>query len=282
METKVDIHKLPPDFEHGIDRVGVSGVDFLLTIKTADGKDVQVDATFDMFGSLLKDIKGIDMSRFSEVLMQWTDKPLSHLNFKEILVQLKKVVFSNDVYISSAFKYYMKKVAPVSKKEMMLAYHCRYIGVLTRLGYELVQEVKVPIMSVCPCSKELCTEDKEKGIGKGAHNQRGIVTIQMKSSDPNTHLEEIIKLAESSGSYEIFSLLKRPDEKFVTSESYDHPKFVEDIAREVAVKVKGLPHVKWFRIKVENMESIHNHSAVAYISREKRGSKYYPSNRGFY
>ena len=138
-------------------------------------------------------------------------------------------------------------------------------------------------MSLCPCSKERCIVDKEKGIGKGAHNQRGLITLQVKCQPGHFHIEDLVRLAESSGSAEIYTLLKRPDEEYVTIKSYENPKFVEDIVREVSSKViRNLNGVNWFRVRVSNQESIHNHDAVAYISRKKSGQRWIISNHGFY
>ena len=280
---KIDIHKIPPLHEISVDRVGVSDVDFLLTVETVSKENVIVDARLDMFGSLLKDIKGIDMSRFSEVLMQWTDKPLSSLTLKDLLLHLKKSVKAADVYVSASFRYFMKKQAPVTKLDQLVAYPCKFVGVLNKVGYTFIHEVQVPVMSLCPCSKERCLVDRERDIGKGAHNQRGIITLQVKCQPGSFYIEDLVKLAESCGSAEIYSLLKRPDEEYVTRVSYENPKFVEDIVRETAAKVKELPGVSWFRAKVENFESIHHHSAVAYISKQKYGKGgWKASTKGFY
>ena len=120
VEEKVDIHKKLPEVVMGVDRVGVSGLDFPLTVQTADGQLVNVDAVFDMFGSLLKDIKGIDMSRFPETLMLWIEKPLSSINFKDLLLELRKRIKADDVYTSASFKYFIRKCAPVSKLEQIV------------------------------------------------------------------------------------------------------------------------------------------------------------------
>lgn len=276
-----DIHRTSPTNEISINRVGISGLDFPLMLKRKDKGVERVSAVFDMYGSLLKERKGIDMSRFPETLMEWVNKPLSGDNFEELLRHLQVSVKADDVFITARFKYFLKKVSPVSKKEMLSSYNCRFSGLVVGSRYSFYQEVVVPATSLCPCSKELCLIDREKDIGKGAHNQRSLITIQVKNTSDDVWLEDLIELAESSGSCRIYPLLKRPDEQFVTKQAYETPKFVEDIVRDAAYKTMQLNNCNWFRVKVENFESIHNHSAVAYIERSKKGGYWYRTGRGF-
>lgn len=275
-----------PDVQQGssnhslfIDRVGVSGVDFPLTLRKKDGGEVVVDSVFNIFGSLVKDVKGTNMSRMPETLMEYTDKALSGPDFESLVKKIKQNLESSDAYVSAEFKYYLNKVSPVSKLKMSKAYKCKFVGIF-KSDYKFYQEVSIPITSLCPCSKELSLVDKKKGIGKGAHNQKGIITLQVKCLPNSIWLEDLIEIGESSGSCEIYPLLKREDEKYVTEKAYENPKFVEDIAREVAIKVMQLKGVTWFRAKVENFESIHDHSATCYIERTKMGLKWKPSYKG--
>lgn len=274
-----DVQKTVSNHSLFIDRVGVSGVDFPLTLRKKDGGEVVVDSVFNMFGSLVKDIKGTNMSRMPETLMSWSDKSLSGPGFEELVRELKNNLESADAYVSAEFKYYLNKLSPVTKLKMVMAYKCKFVGVF-KSNYKFYQEVSVPITSLCPCSKELSLIDKIKGIGKGAHNQKGIVTLQVKCLPDSIWLEDLIELCESSGSCQIYSLLKRPDEKWVTEEAYAHPAFVEDIARKVATKAMLLNGVSWFRVKVENFESIHNHSATCYLERTKMGKQWKTSYKG--
>lgn len=256
-----------------LNRVGVTGVKFPLVVKCKDGRDVTVHAVFDMYASLFHTLRGVNMSRFTEVLMNWKDRALSPDTFKDMLTELKYKIQAQDVYVSAEFNYFISKLAPVSKKESLLSYNCKFIGRIFKKKYSLIMQVEVPVTSVCPCSKEMSKY--------GAHNQRGIITLQIKGP----HLpwiEDIVKIIETTGSCEIYTLLKRPDEKFVTEKGYENPKFCEDIARDLALMIQQVPTVTWFRIRVLNFESIHDHQACAYIGRNKKGGKWYKNDRGFY
>jgi GTP cyclohydrolase I len=276
-----DVHTRIPSYQIEINRVGVSGLSFPLTIKKKDNGTCVVEADFAMFGSLLKEKKGIDMSRFPETLMEWTDKPLSAENFEDLARQLQVRVQADDIYISASFNYSMPKITPVTNIKMIMYYECKFAGWIYKTNYYFFQEVNVPITSVCPCSKDMCLVEGKTDIGKGAHNQRGIIKLELRENQHTLWLEDLIKVCETSGSCEIYSLLKRPDEKYVTEVAYSNPKFVEDIAREVAGKIIPNEEVCWFRVKVENFESIHNHSATCYIEKIRKGKRCYTSNRGF-
>jgi len=252
-----------------IDRVGVKGLDFPLIIRKKDSGDLQsVQALVNMYGSLFHDKKGTNMSRFVEALMSFRGTPVSGISLKSFLQMLQKKIEADDVYIDIAFNYFMEKVAPVSKKKSVMSFPCSFIGQMFNDRYVFILAIKVPVSSCCPCSKEISAY--------GAHNQRGYVSIQVEY-DPNEiiWIEDLIRLAESCGSGEIFPLLKREDEKYVTEHMFDNPRFVEDIAREAAIKLQELEFVRWFKIKVENMESIHSHNVEAVIvrGREEDGWK---------
>lgn len=271
-EQLPDVQNGMPDHLLAIDRVGVSGVSFPLTLRRKDGGEVVVDATLSMFGSLVKDIKGTNMSRMVETLMAWADKPLSGPNFEELLKEMRTNLESADAYLSADFKYYLPKLSPVTQLKMWASYKCRFVGVF-KTDYRFYQEVAVPVTSLCPCSKTMSLVDTKRGIGKGGHSQKGVITLQVKCLPNSIWLEDLIELCQTSGSAEIYSLLKRPDEKYVTEKAYENPKFVEDIVRTVAAKAMELKGVSWFRSKVENFESIHDHSATCYLERTKVGTK---------
>lgn len=307
-----DIHVDSPETLIGINRVGVSGLDFPINLRRRNGEIITASAVFDMFGSLLKERKGIDMSRFTETLMEWMGKPLSGENFEELLRQLQVKVRADDVFISSKFKYFVEKQSPVTNLKQWMAYRCRFIGIVLKSKFSFFEEVEVPITSVCPCSRNmsvaqnLSRENLEKAfgpdfklddlawsyfkntladagnlLGMGAHNQRGTVTIQVKCNPEAIWLEDLIEVANKSGSCEVYSLLKRPDEKYVTEAAYNNPRFVEDIAREAARRLMDNKlDIQWFRVRVENFESIHNHSATCYIERTKRGTSWYKTDKG--
>jgi len=277
IQSNKDLRGIP------LNRVGVGGIHFPLTIKQRGGGTQLVNATIEMFGSLLHRLKGTNMSRFSEVLMEWHHKPLSGTNFKELLKQLKKRLKSDDVYIGAAFPYFVTKAAPISGKVSVMSYDCKFIGKLTKAKYDYFLQVTVPVNLTCPCSRELTLVNNKEGIGKGAHNQRAEITAQVKVNVvPGPWFETIIKMLESCGSCDLFSLLKRPDEKYVTEKGYMNARFVEDAAREAAVKLQRLRNVTWIKVKVQSHESIHDHSAFAYVARTKKGNTWRKSDEKFY
>ena len=208
-------------------------------------------------------------SRLPRTLMKYRYTSFSRWVLWKFLYDLKKSSESQDAYAEIAFKYFINKTAPVSKEESVMAYNCTYIG---RIGqnnkYNFQLKVDVPITSCCPCSKEISKY--------GAHNQRGVITITAQTLRKRViRLEDLIAMIEKAGSCELYPVLKRTDEKYVTEKAYDNPKFVEDIARDVAVLLQKLGTLKHFKVKVCNYESIHSHNAVCYIEREKKGKTWH-------
>jgi len=266
-----------------INRVGVSDIEFPLKISTKDKKSQVSHASVNMYASLFHTYRGTHMSRFAEALEHcFSDKTLTGSNFPDLVKHIQTVLQADDVYVSASFKYFMVKHAPVSKKKSRLAYTCKFIGVLYKNKYNHVLEVDVPVQLLCPCSKELCYLS-EKQAGLGAHNQRALVTIQVRAiRPPGPWFEDLINIAEKASSIDLYTILKRPDEKYVTETAYHNPKFVEDAARDTAVKLQTLKNINWFRVKVVSYESIHNHNAVAYIGREKVGNKWRKSGVSFF
>jgi len=276
-----EVHHSVPEIQEIINRVGVGELDFPLVIKTKK-ESVSVDATLEMFGSLFSYRKGIDMSRFPEVLQEYLDVPFTEKDFFPLLEKLKQRVGVPDVYVAAHFKLYVPKVAPVTKKRSLLGYECSISACIKRRQEKFFyKKVSVPVASVCPCSKDMCLVDRERGLGKGAHNQRAIVTAQVRCQPEAIYFEDMIERLESCGSSPVYTLLKRPDEKHVTIHAYENPKFVEDIVREAYVTLRDLPTVEWLRIKVASVESIHNHLAIAYLEREKRGNRWLRADKGF-
>ena len=280
-----DVHKDKPKFQGiTLNRVGVDNVMFPLLVRKKDGGEQLVEANFSLFSSLKGNLKGTNMSRFSDELNEkWSNKAITGLNFKELLHSLRTRIQSKDVYVSAEFNYPMTKIAPVSKKSGIMYYSCKFIGIIFKYKYVFITEVTVPVSSYCPCSKEMSLVDKINGVGRGAHNQRGMVTIQVKTNppQPGIWLEDLISVGEKSGSCEVYPILKRPDEKFVTEKGYGNPKFVEDMAREVIYWVRHYDNVVWARTRVRNYESIHPHNAVAYVEQTKKGNKWFKSDKGF-
>jgi len=279
-----DVQATPDTRGIEINRVGIEGVSYPLSIQRKDNGIIQILAKFNMFGSLSKTLKGTNMSRFVELLVEQGEHvPLSGSTFPEFLKMLSKKLGAQDVHVSAEFDYWINKEAPVSKKKCPMDYSCKFIGQIYREKINFVVEVNVPITTVCPCSKEMSLFDKERGLGMGAHNQRGVITLQVitEPPSPGVWIEDLILLCESSGSAPLYSLLKRPDEKYVTEEAYNNPKFVEDVAREVAGRVHKIPGASWFKVRARNYESIHNHNATAYVCQVKKDI-WTPDNHAFY
>ena len=281
-----DIHAIEDTRGIAISRVGIDGVVFPLSIKRKDnGGEFQTLGNFDMYGSLDGKLKGTNMSRFAELLLDHGEgASLSGNDFPGLLSNLAERLETEDVYVKSTFDFWMTKVTPVSKRPSPMAYKCAFIGQHIAGKTKFVVEVNVPIATYCPCSKAMCLTDKEAGVGKGAHAQRGQATLQVLTSpvSPGAWLEDLIRICETSGSAELYTLLKRPDEKYVTIQGYENPKFVEDAARDIMGKVHDLPLAKWAKVRVRNYESIHNHNATAYVNQKKVDGKWVSWNRAFF
>jgi GTP cyclohydrolase I len=249
-----------------IARVGVTRIDFPLTLHTANKELQVVHSTINLYGSLPRTQKGTNMSRFLEVLMEYKGKPLNADNLRAFLQKLIKRIETKDAYAEISFSYFIDKEAPVSKGKIApLSYKCTLIGRLQGTIYTHTLKVAVPVTSVCPCSKEISKY--------GAHNQRGYVTVQVQFDwGKSMLLEDLIKIIEKQGSCQVYPILKRRDEKYVTEYGYKHPKFVEDIARDVALALQTKKEIRKFKVKVENFESIHTHNATAYVFRKRKGS----------
>ncbi len=280
-----DIHAVEDTRGIEINRVGIDGVAFPLTVTRKGGGEIQTLGDFDMYGSLDGKLKGTNMSRFAELLLDHgANKPMSGYDFPKLLTSLAKRLETPDVYVKTTFKFWMTKITPVSKRESPMAYDCAFIGQLTDKKLRFVVEVNVPVATYCPCSKAMCITDEEADTGKGAHAQRGLVTLQVRTDpvSPGAWLEDLIRICETSGSAELYTLLKRPDEKYVTIQGYDNPKFVEDVARDVIRKVHKLDEAVWAKVRVRNFESIHHHNATAYVSQKKIDGVWTSANRAFY
>lgn len=278
-----DVHAIKDRRGVGINRVGVSDIRFPMILETKSGKKQRVLATFRMYGSLMRHVKGTNMSRFIEVLLEdFKTKPISGANFKDLLKALQRRLNSDDVYISAEFDYVVPKRTPATKRLHLTSHKCRFIGQILHSEYRFTVEASVLGAAYCPCSKEICLVDHERDIGKGAHGQRSLAILQVRTrpAQPGIWLEDMIELCEKSFSAELYPLLKRPDEKFVTEQGYDNPKYVEDIARDIIVKVKKLSTVRFARVSVTNYESIHPHDVECIIEISKKGKKWSQTNRG--
>ena len=238
-----------------IDKVGVRGLRFPVQVRDKAHSYQNTVATIGMFVDLPHQFKGTHMSRFIEVLN--AHGSVIHVeNIPDVLYAMQERFQAATSHIELEFPYFMVKRAPVTGLEGVMDYVARFDAAACGREIDFVLTVKTNVTTLCPCSKAISA--------RGAHNQRGAVTVQVRFHKP-IWIEDLIGLIESSASSELYALLKREDEKAVTERAYDHPVFVEDLVRNVALKLKAHPDVKWFRVEAENQESIHNHNAYACI-----------------
>ncbi|MBI5238598.1 MAG: GTP cyclohydrolase I FolE2 [Deltaproteobacteria bacterium] len=247
-----DIRRIP------IDKVGVKDIRYPIVVLDKKNKYQHTIASIGMYVDLPHQFKGTHMSRFIEILNEHR-REITVKNFPEILRKMKQRFNASIAHLELEFPYFIEKTAPVSRSKGLMEYKCGYTGRLSADGLkDFVLEVAVPVTTLCPCSKEISE--------RGAHNQRGTVRVALRFKG-FVWIEDIVRSIESSASAPVYSLLKRDDEKHVTEAAYDRPMFVEDVVREVALKLERLKKISWARIEAENYESIHNHSAYASIER---------------
>jgi GTP cyclohydrolase I len=253
VQNQYDPRKIP------IDKVGIE--DLLYPIRVMDRANVlqHTTAKVKLAVELPHNFRGTHMSRFVEILNKHSNN-ITLQNIENILDELKKVLKAEKAYLELEFPYFIRKKAPVSRLESYMNYLCKFIA-SKGTEFDFVLEVNVPVHTLCPCSKEISE--------KGAHNQRAEVQIQVRTSKL-VWIEELVEIAEGSASSPLFALLKRVDEKHVTERAYDTPRFVEDVAREVAIKLNKDPRILWYKINVKSYESIHNHNAFACLEVDKR------------
>ncbi len=251
VQNQLDHRNIP------IDKVGIKNLRYPITVKDRrEGRQATV-ASINMYVDLPHEYKGTHMSRFVEMLHLLRTE-ISLKKFSVILEQMKKHLNAASAHIEVTFPYFIEKLAPVSGSPGLMDYTCRIVGSSNSDDeVDLMSEVNVPISSVCPCSKEISDE--------GAHNQRGEVKLQTRFKK-FIWLEDMIELVEQCASCDVYSVLKRVDEKEVTERGFGNPKFVEDIVRDVAARLQKDDNITWFSVSAENFESIHNHSAYAHIT----------------
>ena len=242
-----------------IDRVGIRALRYPMQIRDKAREVQHTIATASLTVDLPHHFKGTHMSRFVEVLSELG--PELHVdNIRTILKELTKRLDSDCAHVDFEFPFFLTKEAPVTKAPGMMDYTARFSATLEKDVIDFIVTVIVPVTTLCPCSKAISVH--------GAHNQRGQVTYSVRFAHP-IWIEDLIRLVEDSASCELFSLLKRPDEKSVTERAYENPVFVEDLVRNIAVRSDACPDILWYRIEAENFESIHNHNAYALIERRK-------------
>jgi GTP cyclohydrolase I len=255
-----DVQNSPDTRELPIDRVGIKGIRH--PVRVADcGNGVQhTVANFNMYVHLPHQFKGTHMSRFVEILNAH-EREISVESFRTILSEMVERLEAEAGHIEMNFPYFINKAAPISGVQSLMDYDVTFVGEIKNGRPEFTMKVVVPVTSLCPCSKKISDY--------GAHNQRSHVTI---TATTNTHvwIEDVVRVAEEAASCELYGLLKRPDEKYVTERAYDNPKFVEDMVRDIAARLNQDERIDRYVVESENFESIHNHSAYALIEKDKR------------
>jgi GTP cyclohydrolase I len=258
--ARASLHDKQSERDHRqlrIDKVGVRGLRFPIQVldKTHDRQNTI--ATVGLYVDLPKEFKGTHMSRFIEVLN--AHGSVVHVkNIPDILYAMQRKLHAQSAHLEMEFPFFQVKRAPVSHQPSVMDYTVRFDATATGKELDLVLTVQVNVTTLCPCSKAISRY--------GAHNQRGKVTVQIRSRQV-VWIEDVIALIERSASAELYSLLKREDEKSVTERAYENPVFVEDLVRNVALELNAHPEVTWYRVEAENFESIHNHNAYACIEK---------------
>jgi GTP cyclohydrolase I len=255
VQGRADLRRIP------INKVGIKDIRHPVRIQDRAGGEQHTVATFGMYVFLPHDFKGTHMSRFVEILNRH-EREISVDSFRLMLAEMTGYLDSDAGHIEMTFPFFVSKRAPVSGVASLMDYEVTLIGEHRRGRTETWLRVVVPVTTLCPCSRDISEY--------GAHNQRSHVTLAAKVQG-HVWLEELIDVAEGEASCELYGILKRPDEKFVTERAYDNPKFVEDLVRDIAVRLNADPRIEAYVIEAENFESIHNHSAYARVEREKAG-----------
>jgi len=253
-----------------INKVGIKNLQYPITVLDKKNGFQHTVASINMYVNLPHKCKGTHMSRFVEMLHLFRPE-ISLKRFSVILKQMKEQLNADSAHIEVTFPYFIEKVSPVTNSYGFMDYTFKLIGSANSHDKtDLVSEVIVPISSVCPCSKEISSY--------GAHNQRGNVKVGTRFKK-FIWMEDLVDLIEECASCEVYSVLKRADEKFVTEKAYNNPKFVEDIVRDIADKLNMDDNIIWFSVSAENFESIHNHSAYAQVTSEKKQTILYDSKQ---
>ncbi len=254
-----DVQNMADTRHLSINKVGIKSIRHPVQVKDKNVGVQHTVATFNMYVHLPHNFKGTHMSRFVEILNHH-GREISVESFESILREMIEKLEAKSGHIEMSFPYFINKTAPVSGVQSLLDYDVTFIGEINNGQYRFIMKVVVPVTSLCPCSKKISE--------RGAHNQRSHVTITVRTSS-SVWIEEVVRYAEEQASCELYGLLKRPDEKFVTERAYDNPKFVEDMVRDVAAALNRDERIEAYVVESENFESIHNHSAYALIECDK-------------
>ena len=255
-----DIQNEHDDRQIPIQKAGIKNLLYPISVLDRENKVQHTVANVSMFVDLPHDFKGTHMSRFVEILNEQHGN-ISLRNLDMILKTMINRFASTTAHLDIHFPYFIEKAAPVSGAKSLMNYQCAFLASFSRKkephSLDLIVEVMIPVTMLCPCSKEISNH--------GAHNQRSWITIQVRSRE-RVWIEELIEIAEAEASSDLYSLLKREDEKQVTEQAYNRPRFAEDAARAIAQKLEQDPRITWFQVESENMESIHNHNAYAMVT----------------
>ena len=254
-----DVQSTPDVRQLAIDKVGIKHIRYPVVIKDRQGTEQSTVATLNMYVNLPHDFKGTHMSRFVEVLHR-QEEAITVASFKNMMGEMTRVLDARSGHIEMSFPYFISKSAPVSGVKSLMDYEVCFLGEVHDGHSEVRVRVVVPVTSLCPCSKNISDY--------GAHNQRSHISLEV-STQGFIWIEELIEMAESVASCELYGLLKRPDEKYVTERAYDNPRFVEDLVRDIALLFNKDERIHSYFIESENFESIHNHSAYAMIRHNK-------------
>ena len=260
--TIADVQSSPDTRRLAINKVGIKNIRHPIRVSDRTGGEQHTIATFSMYVNLPHHFKGTHMSRFVEILNNH-ERELTVRSFKDMLAEMTVQLEAEAGHIEMAFPYFVNKKAPITGVESLMDYDVSFVGEILDGKSRMFIKVVVPVTSLCPCSKEISDY--------GAHNQRSHVTLAVRTRG-FIWVEDLIDMVEKEASCELFGLLKRPDEKHVTERAYNNPKFVEDMVRDVAVRLNQDERIAAYVVESENFESIHNHSAYAMIEHDKEAA----------
>ncbi len=251
VQNEIDYRKIE------IDKVGVKNLKYPIVLLDKENDKQHTVASINMYVNLPHQFRGTHMSRFIEILNKYRREIDIH-NMGNIMKEMKENLNAESAHLEMEFPYFIEKSAPVSGAKSLMGYQCKFLGELNH-RIKLSLGITIPILTVCPCSKEISD--------RGAHNQRGIIRVLLQFKR-FLWIEDVIEMLEDCASGTVYSLLKREDEKYVTEKSYDNPAFVEDVVRNVALKLEKVENILSYQVEVETCESIHNHDAYACIVKE--------------
>lgn len=264
----IDIQSMPDERQFEIEQTGISDIRYPIVVLDRRREKQNTIASVSMSVGLPHHLKGTHMSRFIEILHEGRGE-LTMRTLPVLLREVKRKLEAESARIEARFPYFIEKAAPVSGAKSLMDYECTFTGETKGGAMDFVLAVRVPVTSLCPCSKAISDY--------GAHNQRGFIDIELRSIEGTNGepaliwIEELVEVGEQSASAPIYPLLKRPDERHVTMQAFDNPVFVEDMVRNVGIRLRADERVAWFKVKARNEESIHNHSAFAELSWTRPG-----------